>query len=163
MYKALIWLSHMFFVQKIQRKQLLSDLIGKLQLRPGILDLGLSGRASIWHQYYQGQASPSLQFWSSLQLKQREKKKKKHNKTVYLKIKGNVVLDFLLVVVQSLSHVRLLATPWTAARQASLFFTISQILLKLMSIESMMLLNHLILCCPLVLLHSIFPSIRLFQ
>ena len=82
---------------------------------------------------------------------------------MYLKIKGNVVLDFLLVVVQSLSHVRLLATPWTAARQASLFFTISQRLLKLMSIESMMLPNHLILCCPLVLLHSIFPSIRLFQ
>ena len=74
--------------------------------------------------------------------------RKKHNKTVYLKIKGNVVLDFLLVVVQSLSHVWLLATPCTAARQASLFFTISQRLLKLMSIESMMLPNHLILCCP---------------
>ena len=89
--------------------------------------------------------------------------RKKHNKTVYLKIKGNVVLDFLLVVVQSLSHVWLLATPCTAARQASLFFTISQRLLKLMSIESMMLPNHLILCCPLVLLDSIFPSISLFQ
>ena len=53
-------------------------------------------------------------------------------------------------------------TPWTVAHQASLFFTISQSLLKLMSIESMMLSNHLILCRPL-LLPSIFPSIRFFS
>ena len=51
-------------------------------------------------------------------------------------------------------------TPWTAARQASLSFTISQSLVKLMSIELMKLSNHLILCCPLLLLPSIFPSIR---
>src|SRR5574337_711713 len=51
-------------------------------------------------------------------------------------------------------------TPWTAARQASLSFTISWSLLKLMSIESVMPSNHLILCCPLLVLPSIFPSIR---
>ena len=55
------------------------------------------------------------------------------------------------------------ATPWTAASQASLFFTISQSLLKLMYIELVMPSNHLILCCPLLLLPSIFPSIRVFS
>ena len=65
--------------------------------------------------------------------------------------------------VQSLSHVRLFATPWTAARQASLSFTISWRLLKPMSIESVMPSNHLILCRPLFLLPSIFPSIRVFS
>ena len=54
-------------------------------------------------------------------------------------------------------------TPWTTARQASLSFTISQSLLKLMSIESMMPSSHLLLCCPLLLLPSIFPSIRVFS
>ena len=56
------------------------------------------------------------------------------------------------IVVQSLSHVRLFVTPWTAAHQASLSFTISRSWLKLMSIESVMPSNHLILCCPLLLL-----------
>ena len=65
--------------------------------------------------------------------------------------------------VQLLSHVRLFATPWTAAHQASLSITNSQSLLKLMSIESVKPLNHLILCCPLLLLHSIFPSLRVFS
>ena len=64
--------------------------------------------------------------------------------------------------VQSLSRVRLFATPWTAARQASLSITNSQSSLKLMSIESVMPSNHLILCHPL-LLPSIFPSIRVFS
>ena len=54
-------------------------------------------------------------------------------------------------------------TPWTAAHQASLSFTISQSLLQLMSIELVMPSNHLILCCPLLLLPSIFPSIRVFS
>ena len=63
-------------------------------------------------------------------------------------------------VVQSLSCVQLFATPWTAAHQASLSFTISLSLLKLMSVESVMLSNHLILCHPLLLLLSVFPSIR---
>ena len=65
--------------------------------------------------------------------------------------------------VQSLSRVRLLAAPWTAARQASLSITNSQSLLKLMSIESMMPSNHLILCHPLLLSPSIFHSIRVFS
>ena len=65
--------------------------------------------------------------------------------------------------VQSLSRVQLFVTPWTAARQASLSITNSQSLFKLMSIESVMPSNHLILCCPLLLLPSIFPSIRVFS
>ena len=65
--------------------------------------------------------------------------------------------------VQSLSHVCLLAIPWTATRQASLSITNSQSPLKLMSIESVMPSNHLILCCPLLLLPWIFPSIRVFS
>ena len=63
---------------------------------------------------------------------------------------------------QSLSHVRLFATPWTAAHQASLSITNSWSLPKAMSIESVMPSNHLILCCPLLLLLSIFPSIWVF-
>ena len=65
--------------------------------------------------------------------------------------------------VQSLSRVWLFATPWTAACQASLSITNSQSLPKSMSIESVMPSNHLILCCPLLLLPSIFPSIRVFS
>ena len=68
-----------------------------------------------------------------------------------------------LVVVQLLSRVRLFVTPWTAARQASLSFIITWSLLKFMSIESVMPSNHLILCHPLLLLLSIFPSIRVFS
>ena len=64
--------------------------------------------------------------------------------------------------VQSLSRVWLFATPWTTALQASLFITNSWSLLKLMPIESVMPSNHLILCCPLLLLPSIFRSIRVF-
>ena len=67
------------------------------------------------------------------------------------------------LVVQSLSHVQLFGTPWTAAHQASLPFTISQSLLKLMSIESVMPSNHLILCHPLLLLPSSFSSIKVFS
>ena len=74
----------------------------------------------------------------------------------------------LLISVQfssvlSLSHVWLLATRWTAACQASLSITNSWRVLKLMSIESVMPSNHLILCPPLLLPHSIFPSIRVFS
>ena len=71
-------------------------------------------------------------------------------------------LHLEVVVIQLLSRVQLFATPWTEACQASLSFTISQGLLKFMSIESVMLSNHLILCHPLLLLPSIFPSIRVF-
>jgi len=73
----------------------------------------------------------------------------------------NVVV--VVVDVESLSGVRLFATPWTSAYQASLSFTVSQSLLKLMSIESVMPFNLLIVCCPLLLLSSVFPSIRVFS
>ena len=69
---------------------------------------------------------------------------------------------FAISSVQSLSRVQLFATPWTAARQASLSISNSQSLLKLLSIESVMPSNHLILCHPLLLLPSIFPTIRVF-
>ena len=65
--------------------------------------------------------------------------------------------------VQFLSHVRLFVTPWKAACQASLSISKCQSLLKLMPIESVMPSNHLILCHPLLLLHSIFPSIRVLS
>ena len=68
-----------------------------------------------------------------------------------------------VLVVQSLSCVQLFATSWTTAHQASLSFTISWSLLKLVSIELVMPSNHLFLCCPLLLLPSIFPSIRVFS
>ena len=68
-----------------------------------------------------------------------------------------------MVVVQSLSHVWLYAAPWTAAYQASLFFTISQHLLKLIFFESLMLSNHLTLSHHLLLLPSIFPNISVFS
>ena len=72
-------------------------------------------------------------------------------------------LNSIFVIVQSLSHVWFFMTPWTAAHQGPLFSTISKNLLKLMSIESVMISNHVILCCPLLLLPSIFPSIRVFS
>ena len=68
----------------------------------------------------------------------------------------------LISSLQLLSHVQLFVTPWTEVHQASLPITNSQSLLKLMSIESVMPYNHLILCRPLLLLPSIFPSLRAF-
>ena len=65
--------------------------------------------------------------------------------------------------IQLLSHLRLFATPWSAAHQLSLSITISWSLLKLKSIESVMPSNHLIFCCPLLLLPSIFPSLSVFS
>ena len=70
---------------------------------------------------------------------------------------------YIVVVVQSLNHVWLFATPWIAPRQASPSLTIFQSLFKLVYIESMMPSNHLILCCLFLLLPSIFPSIRGFS
>ena len=75
----------------------------------------------------------------------------------------NVIISYISQSVQSLSHVQLFVTPWTAAHQASLSITNSRSLPKLMSIESVMPSNHLILCRPLLLLPSIFPSIRVFS
>ena len=69
----------------------------------------------------------------------------------------------MVVVVQLLNRVQLFVTSWTAARQASLSFTIAQSLLKLISIESVMLSNHLILDHLLLLLSSVFPTIKVFS
>ena len=74
-----------------------------------------------------------------------------------------IFIVMLLFVVQLLSHVQHFATPQMAVHQASLSFTISQSLLKLTSIKSLIPSNHLVLCCPLLLLLSIFPSIRVFS
>ena len=71
--------------------------------------------------------------------------------------------EVVVVVFQLLSCVQLFATPWTAERQASLPFTISWSLLRLMYIESVMPSNHLTLCRPLLLLPSVFPRIRVFS
>ena len=73
------------------------------------------------------------------------------------------LLLFSLSLLQLRSCVQLFATPWTVAHQAFLSFTISLSLLKFMSIESVMPFNHLVLCWPLFLLPSIFPSIRVFS
>ena len=77
-------------------------------------------------------------------------------------LQGNSGLSFQLVV-PSLSRVWLFVTPLTAAQQAPLSFTMSPSLLKVMSIDSVMLSNYLVLCCPLLLLPSIFSSIRVFS
>ena len=73
---------------------------------------------------------------------------------------GMLVLNFILLITiaQSLSCVQFFATPWTAACQPSLTFTLSQSMLKLMLVKRTIPSNHLILCCPLLLLPSIFPS-----
>ena len=76
---------------------------------------------------------------------------------------GDDMNQVFVVVVQLLSCVHLFTTPWTAACQASLSFTITRSLFKLMSIESVMSSNHLVLCHPLLFLPSIFPSIRVFS
>ena len=72
-------------------------------------------------------------------------------------------MEYLFVAVHLISCVRLFVTPWITACQASLSFTISWTLLKLMPIELVMPSNHLVLCYPLLLLPSIFPSIRVFS
>ena len=78
---------------------------------------------------------------------------------LWVSIKSAPFISSLLLF----SHMSDFATTWTATRQASLSFIISWSLLKFMSIESVMPSNHLILCCPLFLLHSVFPSIRIFS
>ena len=83
-------------------------------------------------------------------------------KNLNLKKKYRVTVLTQIVVVQSLSHIQLSETPWTTASQDSLFFTISQSLLKLMSVESVMPSSHLVPCHPLLLLPSIFLIISIF-
>ena len=75
----------------------------------------------------------------------------------------NILYAVYVIVVQLLSHDQFFATPWTVARQASLSSTISWSFLRFMSIESVMLSNHLIICHPLLLLPSFFPRIRVFS
>ena len=88
---------------------------------------------------------------------------KEYIKAVYCRLAYLTYMQSQFSSVQSPSHVWLFATPWTAAPQASLSITDSQSLLKFMSIESVIPSNHLILCHPLLLLHSIFSSIRVFS
>ena len=83
--------------------------------------------------------------------------------SLHMKMFPLLLLVAFVVIVQLLSHVWLFPTPWTAALQAPLSFTISQSLLKLMPIESVMLSNYLILCHFLLLLLSVFPSIKVFS
>ena len=80
---------------------------------------------------------------------------------IYSALCINIYFSFSSV--ELLSCVQLFVTPWTAARQACLFITNTQSLFKLISIESLMPSNNLILCCPLLLSSSIFPSIRIFS
>ena len=94
------------------------------------------------------------QFWSFVYIYKKMKTVTK---------KDICTLIFISVSVQTLSHVPLFATPWTATRQASLSITNSRSLLKLNSIELLMPSNHLILCHPLLLQPSISPSIRVFS
>ena len=82
---------------------------------------------------------------------------------MYIVCRTPYVHYMVVAVVQSLTGVQLFVTPWTAAHHASLSFTIPLSLLKLMSIEPMITSNHLILCHPLLLLPSIFTSIRIFS
>ena len=91
-------------------------------------------------------------------IKLKERKRDEKQEGMY---SGLLYLTFSSV--QSLSQARIFATPQTAVCQASLSITNSRSLLKLISIKSVKTLNHLILCCPLVLLPSIFPSIRVFS
>ena len=81
----------------------------------------------------------------------------------FIIISTSLALIFIVFVVQSLSHVQLFATLWTAAHQVSLSIIIFLSFIKLMSIESVMPSNHLILCHPLLFLPSIFPGIRVFS
>ena len=101
----------------------------------------------------------------SLLIRLKEESEKAGLKLNIQKIKimaSSPITSWQIVVVQSLSCVELFSTPCTATRQASLSFTISRTLLKLMSIKSVMPSNHLILFCPLLLLPLILPSIRVF-
>ena len=105
-----------------------------------------------WDIFTISKKSQHMYFWKWNQMTSCEKE---------LIIYSQIYKDF--VFVQSLSHVWLFVIPWGAALPASLSFTISRSLLKIMSIVSLMPFNHLFLCCPLLLLPSIFPSIGVFS
>ena len=119
----------------------------------------LTGEIALWKEM--GWIS-----WSNIKIEQNVKKKSKFKADKSLKLCTFIFeLSFHLQFssVQSLSNVRLFATPWIAARQASLSITISWSSLKLMTIQSVIPSSHLTLCCPLFLLPSIPPSIRVFS
>ena len=115
--------------------------------------------------WYSGLAFPSLEEFSTVCCDHTVKGFHIVNEAEVDQIHSNKIKSIKLKFssVQSLSHVWLFAIPWTAARQASLSITNSWSLPKLMSIELVMPSNHLILCRPLLLLPSIFPSIRVFS
>ena len=110
---------------------------------------------------FMGESEEELK--SPLMKVKQESEKVGLNLNIWQKNKDHGIQSYLFSSVQSLSHVQLFATPWTAACQASLSMASSQSLLKLTSIESLMPSNNLILCHPLLLLPSIFPSIRVFS
>ena len=93
----------------------------------------------------------------------RDQTRVSHTAVKFFIIWANTEAKLFFSSVQSINRVWLFATPWTAGCQASLFITNSRSLLKLMSIESVMPYNHLILCHPLLFLPSIFPSIRVLS
>ena len=127
------------------------------------------------NQYWWGNTDKAAKVTTFLfYLSKVQKGKPVHTALGYLKLSNGqfevwkwILCNFhtfvVVVVVQLLSHVPLFAIPWTAACQASLSFTTSWSLLKHMSTESVMPSNHIILCHPLLLLCSIFPSIRVFS
>ena len=106
------------------------------------------------HLPYYFKANQIHQIISSVNISAHISKRNHHN---------ILILSLYFSLVHLLSHVQLFATPWTAARQASLSITNSQSLLKVMSIKSVVPSNHLILCRPLLLMPPIFPSIRVFS
>ena len=119
------------------------------------------------NMYHKTKQNKKYEGFLSTLLKGHRNLRKMRSKNLLLSfedVAGNMVcLSKKFSSVQSLSRVWLFATPWTAACQASLSITSSWNLLKLMSIESVMPSNHLILCRPLLLVPSIFPSIRVFS
>ena len=110
----------------------------------------------IYHKGFQGPCSVGVRCFQFMRNEEGYPLEQTLGTTVYQTIPGSRESQFSSV--QSLSHVRLFATPWTAACQASLSITNSQSPLKLMSIESVMPATHLILCRPLLLLPSIFSG-----
>ena len=128
-------------------------------LAEGLLTTGTPGKSASNVVLIQ---DSNLGIWDPLQKEERKFEKGKIFFPVHMM---HIKMPFgsSFVVIQLLSHVRLFVTPWTAAHQAPLTFTISRSLLKFMSTESVMLSNHPILCHPLLFLPSIFPSIKVFS
>ena len=114
-----------------------------------------------WHAAAHGVAKSraQLSIWTGFSA---SKTKNRNRNVIYLLCHRVIVCVCVCVRVQLLSHFWFFVTPWTVACQTSLSFTISQSLLRFMCIKLVMLSNHFILCCPLLFLPSVFPSIRVF-